>query len=193
MRVDYRQAPRKHQPFAGGPRKQNRHARLVFGSSSERRQELMSGESAITEAQRIAVIGGGSWGTALALVAARNRHPVRLWAREPEVAEGINATHRNPYYLEGVELPENLRATTSLAEALDGANFVLIVVPSHAVRAVIELMRPHLNERQTLISATKGVENITLMRMDEVIADVLQERFAPHFVALSGPSFAREV
>src|ERR1044071_6271804 len=101
----------------------------------------MSGESPTNEAERIAVIGAGSWGTALALVAARNRHAVRLWAREPEVAEGINVTHRNPYYLADIELPENLHATTSLAEALDGAGFVLVVVPSHAVREAVEQMR----------------------------------------------------
>jgi glycerol-3-phosphate dehydrogenase (NAD(P)+) len=153
----------------------------------------MSGEPPTNEAQHIAVIGAGSWGTALAAVAARNRHAVRLWAREPEVAEGINATRRNPYYLADFELPENLRATTSLAEAIDGVGFVLIVLPSHAVRQVVEQMRPFLTAQQTLISATKGVENITLMRMDEVIVDVLKERFAPRFVALSGPSFAREV
>jgi glycerol-3-phosphate dehydrogenase (NAD(P)+) len=153
----------------------------------------MSGESSALEPQRVAVVGGGSWGTALALVAARKRHAVQLWAREPEVTAGINARHINPYYLSDFELPENLRATTSLAEALDGASFVLVVVPSHAVREVMEQMLPYLGEQQTLISATKGVENLTLMRMDEVIADVLKDRFAPHCVALSGPSFAREV
>src|ERR1700754_1348603 len=116
----------------------------------------MSAEVPDNDSQRIAVIGAGSWGTALALVAARNRHTVRLWAREPEVAAGINASHRNPYYLADFDLPENLRATTSLAEALDGASFVLIVVPSHAVREVVEQMCPLLTERQTLISATKG-------------------------------------
>ncbi|HEY9231413.1 MAG TPA: NAD(P)H-dependent glycerol-3-phosphate dehydrogenase [Blastocatellia bacterium] len=146
-----------------------------------------------TEPQRVAVIGAGSWGTALALVAARHRHAVRLWAREPEVALQINPTRRNPYYLSDVELPENLRATSSLAEALDGASFVLIVVPSHAARQVVEQMRPFLNSQQTLVSATKGIENVTLMRMDEVIADALKAHFAPRFVALSGPSFAREV
>lgn len=153
----------------------------------------MFDEPPAVESQRIAVIGAGSWGTALAAVAARNRHAVRLWAREPEVAEGINTSHRNPYYLMDYELPGTLRATTSLAEAIDGAGFVLIVLPSHAVRQVVEQMRPFLSTQQTLISATKGVENGTLMRMDEVIADVLRGQFAPRFVALSGPSFAREV
>jgi glycerol-3-phosphate dehydrogenase (NAD(P)+) len=153
----------------------------------------MPDQSPKPEAARVAVVGAGSWGTALALVAARNRHDVQLWAREPEVAAGINTARRNPYYLPEIELPANLRATVSLAEALDGASFVLIVVPSHAVREVVAEMRAFLDPQQTLVSATKGVENVTLMRMDEVIADVLSERFAPRFVALSGPSFAREV
>ncbi|MFL6275762.1 MAG: NAD(P)H-dependent glycerol-3-phosphate dehydrogenase [Blastocatellia bacterium] len=153
----------------------------------------MSSESVTAESEQVAVIGAGSWGTALALVAAHNRHAVRLWAREPEVAQQINATQRNPYYLTDIELPENLRATDSLAEALDGAGFVLIVVPSHATRQVVEQMQPYLSAQQTLVSATKGIENVTLMRMDEVIVDVLKGRFAPRFVALSGPSFAREV
>jgi glycerol-3-phosphate dehydrogenase (NAD(P)+) len=153
----------------------------------------MSAETIAAESQRVAVIGAGSWGTALAVVAARNQRPVRLWARESEVAEGINAAHCNPYYLADFELPATLRATTSLAEALEGAGFVLVVVPSHAVRQVVEQMRPLLSREQTLVSATKGVENGTLMRMEEVIADVLKDRFAPGFVALSGPSFAREV
>src|SRR5438128_1991736 len=118
----------------------------------------MSAESVTTGSQQVAVIGAGSWGTALALVAARNRHAVRLWAREPEVAHQINATHRNPYYLTDIELPENLRATDSLAEALDGTGFVLIVVPSHATRQVVEQMRPYLSAQQTLVSATKGIE-----------------------------------
>src|ERR1044071_4753602 len=139
------------------------------------------------QSQSVAVIGAGSWGTALAMIAARNQHDVRLWAREPEVAHGINAGHKNPLYLSDFELPENLRATTSLEESLTGASAVLIVVPSHAVREMIERMRPRLTPRMILISATKGVENGTLMRMDEVIADVLGRDFETRFVALSRP------
>ncbi|HXG67526.1 MAG TPA: NAD(P)H-dependent glycerol-3-phosphate dehydrogenase [Blastocatellia bacterium] len=141
--------------------------------------------------KRIAVIGAGSWGTALAMVAARNRHSVRIWAREPEVAAGINDARRNPYYLADFELPENVCATTSLEDALAQTEIVLIVVPSHAMREVISRMRDFLNPNIVLVSATKGVENGTLMRMSEVSADALP--FAPRFVALSGPSFAREV
>lgn len=143
--------------------------------------------------KRVAVIGAGSWGTALAIVAARNGHSVRLWAREPEVALGVREARKNPFYLTDVELPENIAATTSLEAALDEADFALIVVPSHAFREVTRNMRHHLDGRTILVSATKGVENGSLMRMSEVIRDELGEVFEPRFVALSGPSFAREV
>jgi len=141
--------------------------------------------------KRVAVIGGGSWGTALALVAARNSHQVTLCAREPEVAHGINTTRRNPFYLSDVELPENIRATTSIDQALAGSDFALLVVPSHAMRDVVRKMQPYADPSLVLVSATKGVENDTLMRMGQVISEVLGRE--PRFVALSGPSFAREV
>ncbi|MBI3652850.1 MAG: NAD(P)H-dependent glycerol-3-phosphate dehydrogenase [Acidobacteria bacterium] len=143
--------------------------------------------------KRIAVIGAGSWGTALALVAARNQHDVRLWAREPEVAAAIQRQHRNPFYLADVTLPENLRATTALQDALDGTHIVIIVVPSHACREVVTMMRDFLSAETILVSAAKGVENDSLMRMSEVITDVMRDHFAPRLAVLSGPSFAREV
>lgn len=145
------------------------------------------------EKKRIAVIGAGSWGTALALVAARNRHDVRMWAREPEVANSIQTNHQNPFYLSDIVLPDNIGATTSIAEALQDARFVLIVVPSHAMREVVTAMREYLSAETILVSATKGVENQTLMRMSEVINDVMKEKFEPRIAVLSGPSFAKEV
>jgi glycerol-3-phosphate dehydrogenase (NAD(P)+) len=153
----------------------------------------MVDEAALPESKRVAVIGAGSWGTALALVAARNGHDVWLWAREPEVASQINRAHKNPYYLSSFDLPENIRATTSLEDAMAGAGSVLLVVPSHAMREMIARLSPLLGPETLLVSAAKGVENVTLMRMDEVITDVVGEGFEPRFVALSGPSFALEV
>lgn len=144
-------------------------------------------------ANRVAVIGAGSWGTALAIVAARNRLAVKLWAREPEVALEINRTRKNPFYLSDFELPENIRATTAVEDAIEGANVALLVVPSHAMREMTGRLRPHLRSEIVLVSAAKGVENSTLMRMEEVVADVLRESFDPRYVALSGPSFALEV
>jgi len=144
-------------------------------------------------ANRVAVIGAGSWGTALAMVAARNQLDVTLWAREPEVALEINRTHRNPFYLSDFELPKNLRATTALEDAIDGADFALLVVPSHAMREIATQLGPGLKNETVLVNAAKGVENSTLMRMEEVVADVLRERFVPRYATLSGPSFALEV
>jgi glycerol-3-phosphate dehydrogenase (NAD(P)+) len=143
--------------------------------------------------KRVSVIGAGSWGTALAMVAAHNGHPVILWAREAEVADAINRNHRNPFYLSDFELPENIRATSTLADALTDTSFALIVVPSHSMHDVIRRMHSSLNPDVVLVSATKGVENESLMRMSEVIADVLGASIESRFVALSGPSFAHEV
>lgn len=142
---------------------------------------------------RIAVIGAGSWGTALAMLAARNQHQIVLWAREPEVAGEINRARRNPFYLSDFRLPENIRATTNVQDAVEGSAFALLVVPSHAMREMTSRLRPHLRSEIVLVNAAKGVENNTLMRMEEVVADVLRESFDPRYVALSGPSFALEV
>lgn len=145
------------------------------------------------QSKRVAVIGAGSWGTALAMVAARNQLDVKLCAREPEIAREITRTRRNPFYLSDFELPENIVATTAVVEAIEGAAFALLVVPSHAMREMIARLRPDLRSETVLVSAAKGVENSTLMRMEEVVADVLRESFEPRYVALSGPSFALEV
>jgi glycerol-3-phosphate dehydrogenase (NAD(P)+) len=147
----------------------------------------------LPEIKRVAVMGAGSWGTALSLVAARNQHHVTLWAREREVAEGINRTRKNPFYLSDIELPENIRATSNVEEAIEGADFALLVVPSHAMRETVSRILPVMRSETVLVSAAKGVENNTLMRMEEVVIDVSRERFSPRYVALSGPSFAREV
>src|SRR5215211_6771095 len=110
----------------------------------------MTDEAALPESKRVAVIGAGSWGTALALVAAHNGHDVWLWAREPEVASQINRAHKNPYYLSSSDLPENIHATISLEAVLAGADFVLLVVPSHAMREMIERMRELINAETVL-------------------------------------------
>jgi glycerol-3-phosphate dehydrogenase (NAD(P)+) len=145
------------------------------------------------EPGRVAIVGAGSWGTALALTAARGRHPVKLWAREPEVARAIDVRHRNPYYLSEFELPEGITATTSLQEALSGADFCIVVVPSHAMREVADKMRPHVAPGAVIITATKGIENGTLMQMSELLSGVLGHDSQSGIVVLSGPSFAHEV
>ncbi len=145
------------------------------------------------ESKAVTVIGSGSWGTALALAAARNNNEVRLWARDDKVASDIERTRRNPFYLSDVTLPDNVTATASLGEALTGSQFVVLVVPSHALREMMVKMSEFLTAEMILVSATKGVENQTLMRMSEVIEDTLRHKFKPCVAALSGPSFAREV
>ncbi len=138
-----------------------------------------------------AVIGGGSWGTALATVLC-TKGPVCLWARSAEVAEGINTQHRNPRYQSDLDLPEALTATTDLAEAVEGAALVCTVVPSHAMRDVMGRAAPFLKPGTPIVSASKGIENDSLMTMEEVLTDVLPRSLRSELAFLSGPSFAAE-
>lgn len=141
--------------------------------------------------KRIAVIGAGSWGTALAVMLTRLQHEVRLWARRPELAATIRHARENPDYLPAVKLPEVLYVSSDLAEALREAEIVLSVMPSHTVREVYAKMKPHLHEGMVFVSATKGIENESLMRMSQVITEALAPMDAP-LAVLSGPSFALE-
>lgn len=146
----------------------------------------------------IAVVGAGAWGTAISVVLGRKGvHRVRLWAYEKEVVESICARRVNELFLSGVSVPETVVPTNRFEEALPGAKIVVSVMPSHHCRRVFGQMAPFLRDgRDTLfVSATKGIENDTLLRMDEVIEQVLTREcgFAPRIGALSGPSFAREV
>ncbi len=123
---------------------------------------------------RIAVIGAGAWGTALAIALGRGgSHQLKLWAYEKEVVESIRATHVNEPFLSGCPLPESIEATQSLAEAIAGAEIVLSVMPSHHARRVWSQMKPLLHPEMLLVSATKGIENESLLRMTQVITDVL--------------------
>ena len=140
----------------------------------------------------VAVLGSGAWGTALAHLLSRTGHDVVLWCHEPEVAASIQRNRTNPY-LEGVALPEALRATPDLAGAMEGAEVVLSVSPSQFVGSVMEAAAPHLAERALMVSASKGIEHATLRRMDEVMADLLPTAIMERFTVLSGPSFAAEV
>lgn len=143
---------------------------------------------------KIAVIGAGAWGTAITIALGRKgTHAVRLWAYEKEVVESVNARHTNDLFLAGHMIPESVRATGSLEEALQNAEFVVSVMPSHHARRVWEQMKPHLRAGMLFVSATKGIENDTLLRMTEVIRQVLSDGFSPRLGALSGPSFAKEV
>lgn len=140
---------------------------------------------------RIAVIGAGSWGTAISAILGGNSHEVQLWAREPEIAEGINATARNPVYLTDVVLPGSVVATPDLEAALHAAEAVVMVTPSHGVRGTAEAMKPFLSATTPVVNLSKGVERGTDMRMTEVLEDVLGNK--GRLAALSGPNHAEEV
>ena len=138
-----------------------------------------------------AVLGAGSWGTALAIHLARAEHGVRLWARDAALVEELRATHANDRYLPGVPMPERIVATGSLEAALAGAKFVVVAVPSHGLRAVVRRAAAHLEPQAIMVSATKGIEVDSLQRMSQVIED--ETAGCCRTVVLSGPSFAFEV
>ncbi len=146
---------------------------------------------------RIAVIGAGAWGTSLSIVLARNGvHQVRLWAFEEEVRRSFESCRENALFLPGLTIPASVGVTNSLAEALDGAAIVVGVMPSHHARSLYRQMKPHLRPEMLFISATKGLETGSLLRMSEVIQSVLDAAptgFRPRLGALSGPTFASEV
>ncbi len=140
---------------------------------------------------RAAVIGAGSWGTAVAWLLGGKGVNVTLWAREPEIAEGVNANQRNPLYLKDVTLDPRVMATSDLAEAVRGAEAVVVVTPSHGVRGVAEAMASHLAGDVPVVNLSKGVERGTLLRMTQVLEEVLGNR--SRLAALSGPNHAEEV
>jgi len=141
---------------------------------------------------QIAVIGAGGWGTALSVLAARAGCEVRLWSRSAAVVEDINERHLNRAYLAGQAIPEGVSATCDEREVMRGAEIVLLAAPSHATRGLLECLRVCVEPGMLFVSATKGVEVETAMRISEVVADVLGRDAAARFVCLSGPSFARE-
>jgi glycerol-3-phosphate dehydrogenase (NAD(P)+) len=142
---------------------------------------------------RIGVIGGGSFGTALAKLLAELDHDVAMWCHGPDVARAVNEQHENSAYLSGVALPRGLRATASIPEATAHRELLVAVSPSHVMREVMQEARAHLTGRPYVVSAAKGVEEGTLKRMSEVLDELLGPQFRDRIAALSGPSFAREV
>jgi glycerol-3-phosphate dehydrogenase (NAD(P)+) len=142
----------------------------------------------------IAIIGGGAWGTGLASVLGRKgMHRVRLWVLEPDVCESITRDHVNERFLPGRRLPDSVSASNDLAGVLKGAQIVVSVMPSQHCRGLFEQMRPLLAPQIPVVSATKGLEEGSLLRMTQVIRDVLKRQDTAPIAALSGPSFAQEV
>jgi glycerol-3-phosphate dehydrogenase (NAD(P)+) len=141
--------------------------------------------------KRTAVLGAGSWGTALSIHLARAGHRVRLWARDPALAEVMRAESANTRYLPGIPFPADVTPTGSLSDALADAGFVVIAVPSHGLRAVLRAAATMIPDGTVVVSAAKGLEVKSLARMSEVISDETHERVP--VVVLSGPTFASEV
>jgi glycerol-3-phosphate dehydrogenase (NAD(P)+) len=140
---------------------------------------------------RATVLGAGSWGTALALHLSRVGHPVRLWARDAALVADMQARRANAVYLPDVPLPAELETTPSLEHALEHADLVVCAVPSHGVRAVMTAAAPALRPGATIVSATKGLEIDTLLRVSELLGEVV--RYRHPIAVLSGPSFAAEL
>jgi len=141
---------------------------------------------------KVAVVGAGSWGTAVAAIACANADAV-LWARRAELADEIDVTHENPSYLPGIALPPELHATASLEEACSGADIVVLGVPSHGLRTVLCDARPFIEPATAVVSLAKGIEQGTLRRMTEVIAEVLDGHDPGSVGVLTGPNLAKEV
>jgi glycerol-3-phosphate dehydrogenase (NAD(P)+) len=140
----------------------------------------------------IAVIGAGSWGTAVAAIVAGNA-PTILWARREDLALQLNTTHENGDYLPGIALPDTLAATCDLEQACGDAEVVVLGVPSHGFRTVLGAARPFIPPDVPVISLSKGVEQDTLRRMTEVIGDVLDDHDPSCIGVLTGPNLAKEV
>jgi glycerol-3-phosphate dehydrogenase (NAD(P)+) len=143
--------------------------------------------------KNLALIGAGSWGTALSIALGPRFQRIRLWAYEKDLADRLRQTHVNDVYLPGFEIPSHVEPSSDLEFALDGAEIVLSVMPSHLVRSLFGQMAPFLHEGMIFVSATKGLENESLLRMSQVIRQSLESHFAPRIAAISGPTFAREV
>ncbi|MBF0368605.1 MAG: NAD(P)-dependent glycerol-3-phosphate dehydrogenase [Magnetococcales bacterium] len=153
----------------------------------------MNGGGATADNPRVAVIGAGSWGTALASVLASKCPTVTLWCLEQEVADGINQTHKNPVYISDLPLPENIQAETDLEKVASSHDILVMVIPTQFTRGVLQKIAPLVGPEVILVSASKGVEVATLTLISQIYEEVLGPERGLGTCYLSGPSFAREV
>jgi glycerol-3-phosphate dehydrogenase (NAD(P)+) len=141
---------------------------------------------------KVTVLGAGSWGTTLALVLDENKHNVTCWSFDQRDIEHIHKTHQNEKFLPGISLPETIHFTSDLTESVRDAGAIIVVVPTHAVRSVISEIKDSITDSTIWITASKGIENKTFLRMSELIAEITKT--SPDKIAvLSGPSHAEEV
>ena len=145
--------------------------------------------------KKIAILGAGNWGTALAVALTHSRaeHQIALWVHGADVLEALRTARENSVYLPGIPVPERVRPTSQMSEALAGADIVLGAMPSAHARATYAAALPFLDAHMIFVSATKGLDHDSFERMSEVVASVTRASFAPRLAVLSGPSFALEV
>jgi glycerol-3-phosphate dehydrogenase (NAD(P)+) len=141
----------------------------------------------------LAIIGAGSWGTALAIVLAPRFDRVRLWPFESDLASRMMTSRENDLYLPGLRIPTNVEISSHLQETVSGADVVVNAVPSQFIRGTLTEALPALSSAAIIVSASKGIENETLSLPSEIITDVVLPKFHPRVAVLSGPTFAREV
>jgi glycerol-3-phosphate dehydrogenase (NAD(P)+) len=141
----------------------------------------------------VAIIGAGGWGTALAATLARADRRVSLWVYEADLAAGISESRENPVYLPSIRIPESVHISNSMSSVLADSRIVIMAVPSHVFRSVVQQMAPLVQPDTIFVSATKGIETCTLMRMSQVITDVLGTSVESRIAVISGPTFAPEV
>jgi glycerol-3-phosphate dehydrogenase (NAD(P)+) len=143
---------------------------------------------------KIAILGAGSWGTALAIILSRSprKHEIALWARDAELARAIAHDGENKTYLPGCRIPPSVTISAQFANVLERSAIVLCAVPSAHVRAVFAAAILHLPKNAAIVSGTKGLEPATNLRMSEVLTQITSAKFSPHIAVLSGPSFAAE-
>lgn len=154
---------------------------------------MQIGEVSSAAPRKLCVLGAGSWGTALSIALSNRFETVTLWARDPENASSINATRENARYLPGVSIPANVYVSPVGAVCLQNADFVISVVPSAFLRSMLSTLRPHLPPGARFVSATKGIEEGSLIRMSAVAREALGWAGDRPITVISGPTFAREV
>lgn len=140
--------------------------------------------------EKIGVIGGGSWGTSLAILLSKKDYNIDLWIRDYNQCESIKKSRENLKYLPGVVIPKNVNITNDLTETIVNKNILVMAVPSHAIREILEKCKEYIKSDQIIVNVAKGIENNTLLRISEVVAEVLPEN---KYAVLSGPSHAEEV
>ena len=140
--------------------------------------------------EKVVVLGGGSWGTALALSLAKSGIDVDIWMRNKEQSESINHTRENIKYLPGVVIPKNINATTDIKSAIEDKTIIVLAVPTQCVRENLTEMKEYINKDQIIVNVSKGIEVGTLNRISEIVAQVLPNN---EYAVLSGPSHAEEL